>query len=46
MQNYVVIVFLWTSQYLLLYFADKFLKTDDFVWNCRFFEFFLAKYNS
>ena len=40
MQNYVLIVFLWTFPYKLLYFADNFQKTDNFRQNCRFFEIF------
>ena len=38
MQNYVLIIFLWTFPYKLLYFADNFKKTDNFCWNCRLFE--------
>ena len=33
MQNYVVIEFLWTFSYWLLYFADNFQKADNFAWN-------------
>ena len=38
MQNYVLSIFLWTFMYQLLYFADKFHKTDNFAWNCWFFQ--------
>ena len=40
MQNYVLIIFLWTFLYQLLYFTHKFKKTDNFRQNCRFFEIF------
>ena len=33
MQNNVLITFLWTFPYKLLYFADRFQKTDNFAWN-------------
>ena len=38
MPNYVLTSFLWTFPYQLLYFADKFKKTNNFAWNCQFFE--------
>ena len=38
MQNYVLIIFLRTFPYQLLYLSDKFKKTDSFAWNCRFFK--------
>ena len=38
MQNYILIIFLWTFPHWLLYFADKFQNTDNFAWNCPYFE--------
>ena len=35
---YVVINFLWMFPSYLLYFTENFQKTDNFDWNCRFFE--------
>ena len=32
MQDYVLIIFLWTFQNKLLYFADKFQETGIFAW--------------
>ena len=33
MQNNILIAFLWTFPYKLLYFANRFKKTDNFAWN-------------
>ena len=41
MQNYVIIIFLSTFPYYLLYFAKIFQKTNNFAWSCWVFEHFL-----